>query len=230
MSSLIVFNNILRVQNPVFWMPYIVLANLIVFAFTLQTNNVVHIALKSFFNLQFFKQSIRNNTNSVVDLGRVLIVNTFVVLGLTVYYFLGDILSRIYSLDKAFVFFTILILIILWYWLNIAVRKIIAKVSSIDVIEKEMELYNQFFFQSLGVLLLPGLVGLYYFPIDFLGFNFRFLAEVYVQLIIVLTFVNKLFQSIFQSFEIKISWFYIFLYLCTLEILPLCIGYQLLLG
>ncbi len=230
MNSIVVFNNVLRVQSATFWMSYVVLASLIIFAFTFQSNNVVHIALKSFFNLQFFKQSIRNNTNSVVNFGRVLIVNTFLVLGLTIYYFLGDILSSIYHLDKAFVFFTILILIILWYWLNVLIRTVIAKVSSIEVIDKELELYNQFFFQSLGILLLPGVVGLYFFPTDVSGLDLRFFAEIYVQFIIVLTVLNKLFQSLFQSFEIKISWFYIFLYLCTLEILPLCIGYQLLLG
>jgi len=230
MNSFTVLNSVLRVQNSIFWMPYIVLLSLVVFTFALQSNNAIQIALKSFFNLQFFKQSIRNSSIAIVNLGQVLIINTFIILGLTIYYFLGDVLSHIYDLDKSIVFILILILVIVWYWLNVLIRKIISTISSIDAVEKEIELYNQFFFQSLGVLLLPGLVGLYFFPADTLGFNFRFLAEVYVQLVMVLAFLNKLIQSIFQSFEIKISWFYIFLYLCTLEILPLGIGYQLLLG
>jgi len=230
MNSFTILNNLLRVQNPVFWMPYLALVSLVIVAFTLQTNNVIYVSLKSFLNLQFFKQSIRNEDNSVINMGRVLIVNTFIIVGLSLYYFLGGILSLIYNLDQYFVFFSILIVVVLWYWINVVLRKVISSVSSVDIVGKEVELYNQFFFQSLGILLLPGVIGLYFFPSNLLGFNFLYLAEIYVQIIVVLTFLNKLFQSIFQSFEIKISWFYIFLYLCTLEILPLCIGYQLLLG
>ncbi len=217
-------------QDPKFWVPYLVLISVIVFAIMLQKNNSIYIALKSFFNLHFFKQSVRNENGNIIYLGRILIVNTFLILTLVVFYFLGDILSLIYNVKYEIVFFSILTGIVIWYWLNVILRKLLAEVSSISLVGKEVELYNQFFFQSLGILLLPGVVGLYFFPTDFWGYNFRYFAEITVQLIIIIVFLNKLFQSVFQSFEIKISWFYIFLYICTLEILPLCVGYQLLLG
>jgi len=199
-----------------------------IFAYLKQQSKVIPLAYRSFFNLTFFKQAIREDNSVNYKMGNLLLLQAFVVLSVCLYYFLGDILSIIYSIRKEIVFLLIFLLVVVWYSFNYIIRIVVSKISARPELSNKINLYNRVFVQTMGVFLLPGALGLYFFPHDIFGVNLQKIAELYVELVLILLLLNKLVQSLLQSFEIKISWFYIFLYLCTLEILPLCVGYQLL--
>ena len=228
MNNLILLSTNLRPDFNLYWMSFIVLFSIVFLAYVKQKNSAVFTSFKSFFNFQFFRQAIRQETNSSKLYSRVLLINSFVIIAIVIYYFIGY--SAVYQFDMSgFSFYLFLLLVVvIWYGLNVLVKKIIAKISNTSIVEKEAERYNQYFFQVLGIMLLPGVIGLYFFPKEIFGFEVKIGLEIYMETVIIVLLLNKLIQSIFQSFEIKISWFYIFLYICTLEILPLCIGFQLL--
>jgi hypothetical protein len=76
---------------------------------------------------------------------------------------------------------------------------------------------------TLGVLIYPVVV-----MVPFLGANL--LSELYIivlgVLIYVLTFIQRLLRATYISMHQNISFFYIFLYLCALEILPLALLFK----
>ncbi|MCT4581746.1 MAG: DUF4271 domain-containing protein [Flavobacteriales bacterium] len=218
----------LRPDNTLHWLSFVIFLSVAILAYSKQRNNSIQIALKSFFNIRFFKQSLREETNSSIYSGRVLLVNAFITISITLFYFLSDFSS--FSGTTYFFFLFLFLLTLLWYIINTMIKYVISKISGLKVIENESIRYNQYFFQVLGIFLLPGIIGLYFFPHQLMGYNFQDIAEKYIIVATLLLLANKLIQSIFQSFEIKISWFYIFLYICTLEILPLCIGFQLIIN
>ncbi len=223
-------NKILHIKNDdtLIWVSLVVLLVLVLFAYTRQKNNAIKIAIKSFFNTNFFRQSLREETNSTINSGRILVVNSILVISIIAFYFLNKTFNNIESTPVALLLISVVAL--LWYVINFLLKFIIAKISGLKVIENESIRFHQYYFQVLGIFLLPGVIGLYFFPKYFLGYDLINIVEYYVVITIILLLLNKLIQSIFQSFEIKISWFYIFLYICTLEILPLCIGFQLIIN
>ncbi len=205
----------------------VIFLSLVMLAIVRQQNNTISVAVNSFFNLRFFRQSMREETTSSIRLSRVLLINSFLNIATTLNYFLGAFLlleSEILRVALLFVF------VFAWYVVNILIKKIISILSNTTHIETEDRRYNQFFYQSLGLFLLPGIVGLYFFPQFIFGFNVSNVVEMYIKGIVLFLVLNKLVQSILQSFEIKISRFYIFLYICTLEILPLSVGFQLIIS
>lgn len=228
MSNLILLVTSLRPNVNIYWVSLVLLLSLVFLAYVKQKNDAVFTSFKSFFNLRFFRQIIRDDTNVSKLYSRILLINSFTIIALVTYYFIGDLFDFNEVLEGFLSYLILLLVVLSWYGLNVLLKKMVAKISNTSLVEKEAERYNQFFFQVLGLMLLPGVVGLYFFPKEILGFDVQTGLELYLQVVIVILLLNKLFQSIFQSFEIKISWFYIFLYICTLEILPLCIGFQLL--
>ena len=208
----------------IIWISLVLLISLSILAYTKQRNNAIQIALKSFFNANFFRQLLRNETNSTLYSGRFLLFNSVLVISITIFYFIN---KNFEPIGSPILTTSIIALgAIAWYFITYLLRFLIARISGIKVIEFESIRFHQYYLQVLGILLLPGVLGLFFFPENFYGFQLRNLAEYYIIFTISLLLLNKLIQSIFQSFEIKISWFYIFLYICTLEILPLCIVCQ----
>jgi len=104
-----------------------------------------------------------------------------------------------------------------------------------DVLEKAKN-YNFRYYQIIGVLLLPGIIAILFFPhrtninIELFGQKSQNLGEVYCVFLLAMSYAVRLFHSVRQSLGVKVSWYYIILYLCTLEILPLVVTYLLLVG
>lgn len=219
---------LLKSNDTIIWASLVILITLSILAYTKQRNNAIQIAIKSFFNANFFRQSLREETNSTLFSGRFLLLNSILVLSITIFHFI----NKTFELEVTPILTISLIAIssIIWYTINYLLKFFIARISGLKVIENESIRFHQYYFQVLGIILLPGTIGLYFFPENFHGINLKDFAEYYIIFAILLLLLNKLIQSIFQSFEIKISWFYIFLYICTLEILPLCIGFQLIIN
>ena len=107
--------------------------------------------------------------------------------------------------------------------------------DSNDVLEKASG-YSFKYYEIIGILLLPGIIAILYFPrstdinLQLFGQNSQNIGELYCLFLLSILYIIKLFQSIRQSLDVKVSWYYIILYLCTLEILPLVVIYRLLVG
>ena len=228
MSNLSLLSSNLRPDLNLYWLSFIVFFSLVLLSYVKQKNSAIFTSFKSFFNFQFFRQSIREETNASKLYSRILLINSFIIIAIVIHYFLHDLFVFKYNISEFTSFLLLFFLVLIWYVVNTILKSIIARVSNTLIVEKEAERYNQFFFQVLGIMLLPGVIGLYFFPVNFFDLELKSAVEMYIKIIIIALLLNKLIQSIFQSFEIKISWFYIFLYICTLEILPLCVGFQLL--
>ena len=85
-----------------------------------------------------------------------------------------------------------------------------------DVLEKAKN-YNYRYYQIIGVLLLPGIIAILFFPhstnvnVQLLGQKSQNVGEVYCAFLLVMSFFIRLLQSIRQSLDVKISWYYIIL-------------------
>jgi len=84
-------------------------------------------------------------------------------------------------------------------------------------------LYNYFIYQKVsGVLIIPFLIGIPFMPPLFLATLIRIGL-----LVIFICLIFRIFRGIFLSFRFNVAIFYIFLYLCALEIIPLLIFLKL---
>jgi hypothetical protein len=228
MIDLLFIEAIPRPNGSILWISIVVLFSLLAIAYVKQRNDSISVSVNSFFNLRFFRQSIREETNASLKYSRILLLNSFVVVAVVLNYFLGKDIVRHIKGDNMIILLLLFFVVMFWYILDMGLKKLVGSISNTKSIELEHQRYNQYFFQTLGLFLLPGVIGLYFFPSNLLGVDVVFLVETYIKLAVIVLVLNKVTQSILQSFEIKISWVYIFLYICTLEILPLCVGFQVL--
>ncbi len=228
MIHLLFIEAIPRPTSSFLWVAFIVLLSLVSIAYVKQRNDSISTSVKSFFNLRFFRQSIREETNASLKYSMILLLNSFVVIAIVLNYFIGQDIARYIEGGNVIIFLLLFFMVMFWYIINIGLKKLVGSISNTKSIELEHQRYNQYFFQTLGLFLLPGVVGLYFFPSNISGVDVVLWVKTYIKLVVIILLLNKVIQSILQSFEIKISWVYIFLYICTLEILPLCIGFQLL--
>ena len=85
-----------------------------------------------------------------------------------------------------------------------------------DVLEKAKN-YNYRYYQIIGVLLLPGIIAILFFPhstnvnVQLFGQKSQNIGEVYCAFLLAMSFFIRLLQSIRQSLDVKISWYYIIL-------------------
>lgn len=228
MVNLIIIEAIPKTSNFVVWIPFTVIFALVLVAYVKQKNDSISVSINSFFNLRFFRQSIREETNASLKYSRILLLNSFIVTALILNHFLGKDIANLYLENNELILPLLFVFVVLWYFFNSGIKKIVSSISNTASIEVEQQRYNQYFFQTLGLFLLPGAIGLYFFPSSLFSFKTDLILEFYIKLVSIILILNKIIQSVLQSFEIKISWVYIFLYICTLEILPLCVGFQLL--
>lgn len=87
----------------------------------------------------------------------------------------------------------------------------------------EHTLNHLIFFQVAGVILTPLIIFTHYVSEDYANIVFLALSGLAVLFILV-----REFQSIIRAIQSKVSIFYIILYLCTLELLPLIVGIRVL--
>ena len=162
-----------------------------------------------------------------------LALNSVIVISILIYKFLVKVIVPVDPyLLYGLVFGAVLLLLVI----KLAIISLVKGISEAgDVLEKAKS-YNYRYYQIIGVLLLPGIIAILFFPqstninIQLLGQKSQNVGEVYCAVLLAISYVMRLFQSIRQSLDVKVSWYYIILYLCTLEILPLVVTYLLLVG
>tara|TARA_R110002072_G_scaffold303031_1_gene491514 strand:- start:13287 stop:13982 length:696 start_codon:yes stop_codon:yes gene_type:complete len=121
------------------------------------------------------------------------------------------------GLELTLVIFTPLV----WFLLTILGLLLTSALSG-----ESKNLYSLVYFKIIGTQFL----GLTFFVAGSLWFLTPINENTLALIIIILLsteFIFRLIKSLFRILEHKVSWYYIILYFCTLEILPLLIGFRL---
>tara|TARA_B110000285_G_scaffold63481_1_gene73045 strand:- start:73 stop:774 length:702 start_codon:yes stop_codon:yes gene_type:complete len=190
-------------------------------------------SFRQYFSFTLSNQDYKGSHGLSSRLSIALALNSVIVISILIYKLLvkANVPVNPYLLYGLVVAGVLLLLLI-----KLAIISLVKSISETgDVLEKAKS-YNYRYYQIIGVLLLPGIIAVLFFPhstninIQLFGQKSQNIGEIYCVFLLAMSYVIRLFQSIRQSLGVKVSWYYIILYLCTLEILPLVVAYRLLVG
>jgi hypothetical protein len=194
---------------------------------------VIADSFRQYFSFTLSNQDYKGAHGLSSRLSIALALNSIIVISIFIYKLLAKV---IITEDPYFVYGLVVGGVFLFLVIKIAIISLVKIISEAgDVLEKAKN-YNFRYYQIIGVLLLPGIIAILFFPhstninIQLLGQKSQNIGEVYCVFLLVIFYIIRLFQSIRQSLGVKVSWYYIILYLCTLEILPLVVAYLVLVG
>ncbi len=159
--------------------------------------------------------------SSLLLVNTVLIVSSAITYSLFTKYDVAKFGLNIYA-----IFFITCAILIGYYWARKILFFFIGYFSEQPFIANEINTYNKFFYQVLGMIMIPMLFFANFrladSDITWLAFFYNGLFLL-LQITLILTYLFKLVQEFRQTTQIKISGYYLFLYFCTLEILPLIV-------
>ncbi len=183
--------------------------------------------LEGFLDLRTFRRTIREESFLKGSTSQLLLMNTLITLSISVTYLVMAKYNLAFSeLNPLLIFGITALGLFLYFWIRRILFFAIGYFSEQKTISKEINNYNNFFYKVLGLVILPVLVFMNYNLIDT---NNTWLAFFYngcfllLQGMIILMYLIKVVQEFRQTSQIKISGYYLFLYFCTLEILPLIV-------
>jgi len=208
------------------YIPIILGSIIVVYLKIFETKNLSAI-FQGYTDLRAFRRVIREETlikgwsSNFLLLNTVLIVSSAVTYSLFAKYDVAKFGFGIYPI------FSITAMILVgYYWLRKILFYMIGYFSEQPFIANEINTYNRFYYQVLGIVLLP---MLYFANLRLADSDITWLAFFYnglfllLQITLILSYFFKLVQEFSQTTQINISGYYLFLYFCTLEILPLIV-------
>ena len=182
---------------------------------------------QGYIDLRAFRRVTREESLTKGVTSNLLLVNTVISMSAAITYslFAKYDVGR-FGLDFYTIFGITAIILIAYYWLRKIIFFAMGYFSDQQFIASEINLYNKFYYQVLGVILVPILIFINIRLVDpyttWLSFFYNGLFLM-IQIIIILSYLFKIVQEFRQTTQIKISGYYLFLYFCTLEILPLIV-------
>ena len=216
------------------WMVLPLLLVLVVYAIIRHMQiGIIGDSFRQYFSFTLSNQDYKAAHGLSSRLSMALAINSIIVISILIYKLLvkANVPVNPYLLYGLVVAGVLLLLLI-----KLAIISLVKVISEAgDVLEKAKD-YNYRYYQIIGVLLLPGIIAVLFFPhstninIQLFGQKSQNIGDIYCVFLLTISYVIRIFQSIRQSLVVKVSWYYIILYLCTLEILPLVVTYLLLVG
>lgn len=196
--------------NLIFWI--LMGVNLVIFAIVRSTNSGY---IRSLFMTALYNRPLNNNLSERLDLSHF----SSILLTLTYFHVLAPIIwMAMHVQDDIYMLYLALILLAM----------ALAKLGLIAFLEfifydkrglQEHRLNHLIFFQIGGIILTPLLIFTHYVSDDYVNLTLLILSGI----LALLVFVREI-QSLIRAIQFRISIFYIILYLCTLEIIPLMVG------
>jgi hypothetical protein len=194
---------------------------------------VIANAFRQCFSFSLSNQDYKGAHGLSSRLSIALVLNSIIVISILIYKLLIKVITPVEPyLFYGLVFGGVFLLL----GLKFALIRLVKGISEANDVLEKAKSYNFGYYQIIGILLLPGIIAILFFPhstninIQLLGQKSQNIGEVYCFLLLATSYIIRLFQSVRQSLSVKVSWYYIILYLCTLEILPLVVTYLLLVG
>ncbi len=196
--------------NYVFWL--MMAFNLIAIALSKTLNPGYLITL---FKAALSNRQLMNNAREDIDIWK----TTSILLNLAYFQCLAIISWKILEIKDPIFIFSIGIALVGISILKLIGIRIISFITNSSNGTSE-HLHNHFVFYQLGaVILTPILIFTHYVPASYVNIVLLIIASITGFLLLV-----REFQSLTQAFQYKIPIFYIILYLCTLEIIPILVG------
>lgn len=199
------------------WLMGLLLAILFLFALIkLQFSSKLSMHFQSIFSFQYFSKLFKEQNTLNLRLGQLLSVifylNTSLIFLYSTAYFHPDFIINSEFKSFLFILLSLLVLFASYSILN----KLLAFVFETYELIKE-HLYNLYFtHRIIGLILLPFVVLYPYVPQQL-----AFIFLIFAWLIILLSFISRWFRGLQISFKYRVPYFYLILYLCALEIIPL---------
>ncbi len=234
MTTLLNYNPSLRSTNIDQWVLIPLVIILIVLAvIKSKEDKKLSLVVRSFFIYKVFRQTIREAMLLKSLTIKLLIFNALLGISLVIF---GILPHSVDFIQQLLLFGIIMGGVVLWFLVKQSLVTIVGYITDTSSILMENRHYSSFYYQTIGILIIPGIIALYLFPnlinLPFVGPTkiSGNLGLIYISCVMIAAYLIKLFQGIRQSSKLKISWYYIILYLCTLEIIPLVVIYMAYIG
>lgn len=189
--------------------------------------------VQQFITFNVSNQSFRDEGTQIARVSGFLMINTFIGISILLYKILSPNVS---GMELYLLYPLILIGVLIVFFIKKGIVDVVKTITDSGDIINQANTYTSKYYEALGILMLPGLIALLLFPsnsnihFSLFGSGEYNVGLIYFAFIFSILYIIKLLQSARQSFDVKVSWYYIILYLCTLEILPLVVLYRLLVG
>lgn len=217
----ILFNPTKKEVNVYPWQTILLVLGFFVVGFAKAfSNNRFKQSLKSLFNYSVAQEITREEKVFFHRANLLLTINHIICVSLFIFY-LNDIIHFSSNKRPLMVFMLIPVFIIITYTLKYIFSKILFFIFNDISLSNEyifnISLYNHL----LGVFLIP-VLGLCYFS----GLSTAIIFTYFALPAISISLIMRLFRLVIIGKSKGVSYFYIFLYICTLEILPLVALYR----
>lgn len=203
--------------------PLIVCALLLVYIKVTRERNFSSV-FDGFLDTRAFRRYLREETTYSGGISNLMMLNSLVVFSLFIVYINAQVFHLSYSIPLVNLWGICIVVLFVYYWIKRILAHIIGFLSDEIIVINEYIIYNKFYVKFMGVILLPLLFFLNYLSYELTNPAFfalqKWLPWVIVFLICV-GYLTKIYQGYQQCLEIKVSRYYLILYFCTLEILPL---------
>jgi len=186
-----------------------------------QFSQVIKRLLTSVVNFQFAKQLV-NEKSSVVQKSSWFLLTLFVIsfslfLSAFIYYINLD------SAHNPYLFLLVFLFVSGFYLLKISLYFLIGYLT--DNLSQTRLIMSHFsvFYRNLSLLFTPLSLVLFFIQL-------RFLASILIVMVLLFVIFSlmRIYRAFFLSLQMKFSYLFIFLYLCTIELIPLLYSYKIL--
>ncbi|MFT5823235.1 MAG: hypothetical protein ACI8ZM_004496 [Crocinitomix sp.] len=196
--------------NLIFWA--LMAFNLIVFALV-RTFNPGYLRL--LFRTAFNNRQLINNIREDLNLRGI----TSLLLNLTYFTSVGIIAWKTTHSDVHDLILILLGAALIGAFIKLITIQLLIFFTTSKIGLQEHFINHLLFFQIGGIILTPILIFTQYIPA-----SYREITLISILILLALIIIIREFQSLTRAIQHKISYFYIILYLCTLELLPLVVG------
>lgn len=166
-------------------------------------------------NYQIANKNYKENNSMSIKINFILVVIFLINISFFITLYLNNINFSYKNVDGIILFIIVLALLSVFYFLKFILFKIIGYIFNISSQISEYYYKNFIFNKVLGIILIPASIILPFIKLE----NIIFLYKIILFLILIIA-LYKLLYSIFTAFKLKLSIYYLILYLCALEILP----------
>jgi hypothetical protein len=185
-------------------------------------NNKLKNYTQALFSFQKFRKTITEQNSTSMRLGVFLSIVFYINIGLLSFYALFSFSDKTFSISGLPLSISLSIAFLLYFTCFAIVNKLIAYIFEGQAVINEY-LHNLFFLNRLSGLFLVPILIIYPYISPQIGLFLLILAFA----IIALSLIFRWFRGIQISFTHRVPYFYMILYLCSLEIIPLLLIYKL---
>jgi hypothetical protein len=213
------FNPVVKEEQVYSWQSLLLIASVLLLGLSKAFSvNRFKQTYKSLFNYRVAQEICGEEKVFFHRVNILLTVNYFLITALFIYQLKETLNQNVISYSGGTLFFLILLFLIVLYFGKLIFAKIFSFLFSVPYLVSEYTFNIALFNNFLGVLLLPVLAIMY-----FTDLNFEIILQFIALPLLFIVFILRLLRLVVLGVNKEVSYIYIFLYICSLEILPLVV-------